>query len=254
MKEPLIKIQMKLNSHLLIIISLFLIPVLILIVPPAHAQHFSSSSYIIDWGNFNITSGRKKSTNYQLTDTVGQNAPGFSEKNGIIVKSGFQYIYDTFTELSFTIDKLNISFGTLTPGIGITDTNLLTVTTPSGHGYQITASENHPLWISPNLYIPNTSCDLGDCTASYSTPWTANDKFGFGFNVTGIGATAYFTDSTYFRPFADLSNNEFPVIIASEDVPVNQRQATVNYRVLISSLQAAGDYQNFITYTLVPKY
>lgn len=220
-----------------------------------HAQHFSSTSYIIDWGNFNMTSGRKNSTNYQLTDTVGQNAPGLSQKiGGLKVKAGFQYIYDTFTELSFTIDKLSIDFGTLTPGIGVTDTNILTVTTPSGHGYQITASENHPLWITPSLSIPNTTCDSNDCTNSFSAQWITNNKYGFGFNVTGIGATSYFTDSTFFRPFADSSNNELPVIIASENVPVKNRQNIVNYRVLISSLQPAGKYQNYITYTLVPKY
>lgn len=218
------------------------------------AQHFSSSSYNIDWGNFNMTSGRKSSTNYQLTDTVGQNAPGLSKKNGIAIQSGFQYIYNTFTQLSFTIDKLNINFGTLTPGIGATDTNVLTVTTPSGHGYQIIASENHPLWINSSLSIPNTQCDLNDCTSSFSTQWISNNKYGFGFNVTGIGATNYFSNSSYFRPFADLSNNESPAIIASENIPVKNRQNIVNYRVLISSLQSAGDYQNYITYTLVPKY
>ncbi|KKQ31472.1 MAG: hypothetical protein US68_C0001G0072 [Candidatus Shapirobacteria bacterium GW2011_GWE1_38_10] len=244
---------MKLKHFLIFLVSGFSFLVSGFIFP-VNAQHFSSSSYIIDWGNFNITSGRKSSTNYQLTDTVGQNAPGISEKNGIKIKSGFQYIYDTFTELSFTIDKLNIDFGSLTPGLGSTDTNLLTVTTPSGHGYQIMASENHPLWINPNLTIPNTSCDSDDCTPTYSSPWTSADKYGFGFNVTGVGASSYFLDSTHFRPFADLSDNQLPVIVASENVPVKERLTTINYRVLISSLQAAGDYQNYITYTLVPKY
>lgn len=225
-----------------------------MIAPPVFAQHFSSSDYNIDWGNFNITSGRKVSTNYQLTDTVGQNAPGKSEKNGIVVKAGFQYIYDTFTELSFTIDKLNINFGTLEPGIGVTDTNILTVTTPSGHGYQLTASENHPLWISPSHFIPDTTCDSGTCTITSSSPWLASDKFGFGFNVTGIGATAYFPDSTYYRPFASIYNNHQPTIIASENKPVKKREAIVNYRVIVSTVQTAGNYQNFITYTLTPKY
>ena len=225
-----------------------------LLISPAFAQHFSSSDYIINWGNFNMTSGQKNSTNYQLTDTVGQNAPGLSEKNGIRVKAGFQYIYDTFTQLSFTIDKLNINFGTLVPGIGVTDTNLLTVTTPSGHGYQITAQENHPLWISPSHYIPNTTCDLGNCTIITSAPWVANDKYGFGFNVTGIGATGYFSGPTYFRPFPSFSDNQAPAIIASENKPVKNREATITYRVIISAFQSAGDYQNYITYTLTPKY
>lgn len=219
-----------------------------------HAQHFTSDSYIIDWGNFNLTSGRKTSVNYRLTDTVGQNAPGFSEGDSLRIKAGFQYIYDTFTELSFTIDKLNIDFGTLVPGIGVTDTNLLTVTTPSGHGYQIMAQQNHPLWINSSNFIPNTTCDTDDCTPTFSTPWTGSTKYGFGYNVVGLGATAYFTDSTYFRPFANFSQNQESVVIASESSPVKDRQATVTYRVLVSPLQSAGNYENYITYTLVPRY
>ncbi len=219
-----------------------------------HSQHFTSDSYIIDWGNFNITSGRKTSVNYRLTDTVGQNAPGLSEGDNLRIKAGFQYIYDTFTQLSFSIDKLNIDFGTLVPGIGVTDTNILTVTTPSGHGYQIMAQENHPLWINSSNFIPNTSCDSGNCTSTFSAPWISSDKYGFGYNVTGIGATAYFPDSTYFRPFADFSLNQDSTIIASENSPVKDRQTIVTYRVLVSPFQAAGNYENYITYTLVPRY
>jgi len=220
-----------------------------------HAQHFTSSSYIIDWGNFNITSGHKTSTTYHLTDTVGQNAPGLSQKTGgLKVKAGFQYIYDTLTQFSFSIDKLNIALGTLTPGVGVTDTNILTITTPSGRGYQITAQENHALWITPNNYIPDTTCDNADCTLSFSTSWIRTDRYGFGFNVTGIGATGYFTDATFFRPFANISNGDSPQIILSENKAVKNRTATVNYKALISNLQAAGEYQNFITYTATPKY
>ena len=67
------------------------------------AQTFDSTSYHIDWGNFNMTSGKKTSTNYQLTDTVGQNAPGKFTSNGYTVKSGFQYIYDSMEKFSFAI-------------------------------------------------------------------------------------------------------------------------------------------------------
>jgi len=222
---------------------------------PVYAQHFSSSSYIIDWGNFNITSGHKNSTTYRLTDTVGQNAPGFSQKiGGLKVKAGFQYIYDTFTEFSFSIDKLNINFGTLTPGVGVTDTNILTITTPSGHGYQITAQENHYLWTTPNNYIPDTSCDNQDCTESLSTEWVTNTSYGFGFNVNGIGATGYFPSPNHYRPFANIATGKTPEIIISENKPVKNRTAIINYKVLISSLQSAGKYENFITYTVTPKY
>lgn len=220
----------------------------------ARAQHFSSSSYIIDWGNFNITSGRKTSTNYQLTDTVGQNAPGRFENSGYLVKSGAQYAYETQNQFSFSIDKLDLNFGTLVAGIAVTDTNILTINTPSGHGYQITAQENHPLWTSPSNFIPNTDCDQHDCTPIHSAPWINSNSYGFGFNATGIGASTYFPDSSYFRPFADISINQDPQIILSENQPVKDRQATINYRLIVSSSQGSGEYQNFITYTAVPLY
>lgn len=226
-------------------------------------QHFESDSYIIDWGNFNITSGRKTSTNYRLTDTVGQNAPGRFTNDGYLVKAGFQYIYDLTSPFSFTISDLSIDFGTLTPNIGTTQTNILTITSPSGHGYQITASENHPLWIDSSSQISDTTCDANDCSETASGLWTSNSTFGFGFNAiginssnvaTGVGTSDYFANSSYFRQFADTSNNEIPQIIMAENSPVKDHRARVSYKVNIDNLQASGSYQNAITFVAVPKY
>jgi hypothetical protein len=52
-----------------------------------------STNYIIDFGNFNMTSGSKSSTSYKVTDTVGQTAPGEYLSTGYKVGAGFQYIY-----------------------------------------------------------------------------------------------------------------------------------------------------------------
>jgi hypothetical protein len=221
-------------------------------------QHFSSSSYIIDWGNFNITSGRKSSTNYSLTDTVGQNAPGQYNSSGYIVKSGFQYIYDTFNKLTFTIDELNINLGSLVAGVDSTATSIITISTPSGHGYQIMAQYNHSLSLLSGTTIPDTSCDSGSCTPSSSSVWNNTSTYGFGYNTiginssqvnTGIGTSNYFTDNTYYRPFSTTGQ-----IAMSENSPVKNRSARVTYKANISALQPAGNYQNSIIYTAVPKY
>ncbi len=238
---------MKINFLLLIACCLFL-------VSPVQAQQFSSPSYLINWGNFNLTSGNKNSASFNLTDTVGQNAPGYSTGGGLAVKSGFQYIYDTFEYLNFTVDKLSIDFGTLTPGIGVTDSNILTVTTPSGRGYQITAHEDHPLWINSQAFIPDTSCDQSDCTPELSTPWTQNDRYGFGFNAQGPASTQYFPSKNDYRPFANLYQNHTPALIASEANPVKNHQTLITYKVMVSPNQSAGDYQTYITYTLTPNY
>jgi hypothetical protein len=221
-------------------------------------QHFTSNTYIIDWGNFNMTSGKKNSTRYSLTDTVGQNAPGPYTNTGYIVKSGFQYIYDTFNQLTFIIDNLNINLGTLVAGVGSTATNTLTISTPSGHGYQIMARYNHPLSLASGTTIPDTACDSGTCTPSSSGIWTSASAYGFGFNVIGInnsnvatnvGTSNYFTDNTYYRPFSNASQT-----VMSEGTPVISHMARASYKANISAVQSAGSYQNSIIFTAVPYY
>ena len=230
---------------------------------PIQAQHFQSDSFVIDWGNFNMTSGSKTSQSYNLTDTVGQNAPGEYSKNGYIVKSGFQYIYDTLGQFTFIIDDLTIDFGTLIPQIGSTASNIITISTPSGRGYQIMASENHPLQINSSLQIPDTLCDSGPCSESSSGPWANNDTYGFGFNAIGIdssgvatniGTSDYFLNDTLWRQFADISSLETPQIIMSENISVKDRSARITYKVNISPVQPAGNYENGINFTAVRKY
>lgn len=242
---------------LILPISYLLFPIL------SFAQHFTSASYIIDWGNFNMTAGKKSSTNYSLTDTVGQNAPGAFTAAGYIVQSGFQYIYNTFNKFSFSVDKLSIGLGTLVAGVGSTDTNVITVTTPSGRGYQILVSENHPLALISGTTIPDTRCDANSCSNTVSGPWISNTAYGFGFNAiginssgvaTGVGTSSIFTNNTYFRSFATISEQEPSQTIMTENKPVKNHSARISYQALISAVQSAGFYQNSIIFTAIPNY
>jgi hypothetical protein len=227
------------------------------------AQHFSSSNYIIDWGNFNMTSGSKTSLHYSLTDNVGQNAPGSYTATGYILKSGFEYIYDTFNQFSFSIDNLAIDLGSLASGVASTATNIITLTTPSGHGYLVMAQESHPLSQSTGITIPDTTCDIGStCTVSVSGVWSGASYYGFGFNAiginssgvaTGIGTSGYFLNNTYYRPFAAVPPGSGQVIM-SEPLPAKNRSARISYKVNVSTSQSAGNYQNAIIFTAVPFY
>lgn len=246
--------------HLSFIVYLFSF-----LVSPVFAQHFSSPSYIIDWGNFNITSGKKSSTHYSLTDTVGQNAPGQFNSSAYIVKSGFQYIYDTYNQFSFTISNLSLNLGSLVPGVASTATTIITISTPSGHGYQIMAGQNHPLSLSDGTTIPDTKCDDNTCTESLSRPWILSTTYGFGLNalgidssgtVTNVGTSQFFSDSTYFRQFTNLSSTppKSPQIIMAEDSPVKNHSARISSKAVVSATQAAGNYQNSLIFTAIPKY
>jgi len=213
-----------------------------------------------------MTSGKKTSTRYQLTDTVGQIAPGKFTNPGFVVKSGFQYIYGTIYPFSFRVDNLSINFGVLVPNVGSTQANIITVSSPAGHGYQIMAQENHPLWVSPSTLIPNTSCDNHDCSESVSALWNTSvgsTAYGFGLNAiginssavaTGVGTSNYFLTSNHYRPFADTSASIPAQIIMSQDIPTKNQSARITYKTYISPQQTEGSYQNSINFTAVPKY
>lgn len=246
---------MKLKIFFFFITFLFLSEICHLKSNISIAQTFISPNFRIDFGNFNMTGGKKTSTTYTLTDTVGQNAPGQYDGTGYTVKAGFQYIYDQNIPFSFEISNLDLNFGNLTPNIGSTVTNTLTINTPTSHGYDILVLANHPLKsIDSNSTIPDTKCDSGTCSESVSAVWINNSTYGFGFNANGDGTSSYFTNSTYFRQFADNSIGETAKILMSESSPVEDHIATITYKVNISPNQAAGTYQNSINYIAIPKY
>jgi hypothetical protein len=254
----MIKVTMTKKIFLLISLFFFLFP------STSLARSFTSDNYEIQWGNFNMTGGKKSSTSFNLTDSVGQNAPGQFDGDGYILKSGFQYAYDQVYEFSFAIDNLDINFASLTPNIGTTQSNIITISTNSANGYQILNSENRPLVnINTSTTIPDTTCDNDDCDQTTSTVWTENDTYGFGFNalginssqaVTGVGTSNYFTDNTYFRQFADKSNSETAQVFMSEDSRVQEHSARITYKITTSPQYSGGTYQNYINFIAIPKY
>lgn len=218
------------------------------------AENFSSTNYQIQFGNLNMTGGNKTSPSFRLTDTVGQNAPGEYDGSTTILKSGFQYIYDIFKNMSFSISTLNIPLGTLVPGTPSTGSNVLTITTPYGKGYDIYALETHSLSTQAGATIPDTICDSGTCSESISGAWTLNTKYGFGFNASGAGSSGIFSGPTQYRQFANLALNESPQIIATENINATARTTTITYKANISGFQRSGNYETAIIYLAIPKY
>ncbi len=221
---------------------------------PLFAQNYSSSNFKIDFGNINLTSGSKTSPSFNLTDTVGQNAPGQFNSSTTLIKSGFQYIYDNFKFFKFSISNLNIAFGSLVPGTPSTATNTLTITTPYGQGYNILALETNALSNQVGNTIPDTKCDSNTCSESTSGAWTSNSIYGFGLNASGAGSSGIFSASSQYRQFANQNLGESPQIIATENSSVTNRQTTITYKINIPATQASGDYQNKVIFIAIPKY
>lgn len=235
-------------------VTLQLLLLIISSSPVVAIDRMESDSYRLKFTNLNMTSGSKESDNFKILDTLGQTAPGEYSSSGYYVKAGFPYI-KTIIDFSFTISDLSIDFGTLTPNTFSTKTNTLTVSAGGAGGYNVLASANHPLKLPASATtIPDTTCDSGSCTEIQAGVWTNTSKYGFGFNMTGDDIASDFTDSTYFRQFADTASTESPQSIMSSVNVGTNRTATVTYQTNIQASQSAGDYSNQITYVAIPTY
>lgn len=221
------------------------------------ADRLESNSYLVTFGNLNVTSGTKNSATYNVTDTVGQvaNGPyGAYGVSGYFVGAGFQYIYQ-IDEFTFQITDVTVELGELNTGSHNTATHNLIINTKGAGGYLVYASEAHPLRHSNGTTtIPNTSCNSGTCTNSSAGIWNNVAIPGFGYNMSGHDIPADFVNSTYFRPFADRSAAETMKVVMSSVNVASNRTATVTYKAGIAGVQAAGDYQTSISYVAVPGF
>ncbi|KKU28137.1 MAG: hypothetical protein UX40_C0003G0084 [Microgenomates group bacterium GW2011_GWF2_46_18] len=160
-----------------------LLGILFLLISPSKAigQNLESDSYRIRMGNFNMTSGTKTSTNYSLTDTVGQTAAEYFSGTGYFVQAGFQYLY-TLYDFSFSVSSLLADLGTATSGTFASVNHTLIVSAP-GQGYSVTALAVTPLTNTQGSTIPDTTCDNTSCTETAAEVWVNTAVFGFGYNV-----------------------------------------------------------------------
>lgn len=216
-------------------------------------ERVESANYRIVFPNFNSGAGIPVSTNFKVNTTMGQTAPGLYSSAGYRLKAGFQYI-SSIIPFSFSISDIQKNFGTLTPDTPSTSTSTITVSAGGAGGYLVKASEDHPMQTFDALStIIDTLCDTS-CDESTAASWTSATKYGFGFNMDGDDVPADFTDTDYFRQFADRSNSESPEVIMSSINVGRSRVATITYKVNIGSVQPAGVYQNVIMFTAIPSY
>ncbi|PWU22792.1 hypothetical protein C5B42_05085 [Candidatus Cerribacteria bacterium 'Amazon FNV 2010 28 9'] len=226
----------------------------LLLAPKARADDMSSSSYRLFFGNFNITSGTKTSASYNVTDTVGQTAPGQYGLANNIVKAGFQYIYplDTF---SFKISPTSINFGSLIIGSFSTASQTMEITSVGAGGYSVTVAEDHPMKFQTNgtITIPDTLCDT-TCSETTAAAWSNTSKYGFGYTMTGDDVVTGFSGGTNFKQFADKSLGESPQVIMTSPHVGTKRHGVLTYKINVSASQQTGNYETAITYNAIPGY
>ena len=109
--------------------------------------------------------------------------------------------------------------------------------------------------------IPDSVGNNSSMTHAVSDEWTTATVKGFGYslhdyNTSGLTpafeydtATGSCTGSFCARQFADNEDSQSPVQIFSASSVADNHHLYVCYRAIISATQAAGEYENYITYT-----
>lgn len=233
---------------------LFLILIILLSASPVLAVHpMNSDSYQIDWPNLNMGAGLPDSGTYNLGVTTGQIAPGLYSSTGYKVRAGFQYIH-SIIPFTFILDKIAVDFGSLTVGTPSTDTIGLEITCGSAGGYSVTVQENNPLTSTAQSTIPDTTCDPGDtCDESDAGIWTLSTTYGFGYNMSGTDVPSEFSGGKY-KQYADISSAETPQAVMNGTNVGTGKTSTMTLKVNISGTQAAGIYENILTFIATPTY
>ena len=156
-----------------------------------------------------------------------------------------------------TTTATSVPFGGMSLNSFKTLAQNLTVSTNASSGYVVTSSENDQLGLggATTPFIPDTTCDGGTCTESTAAEWDTATNNGFGYSLENVDAASiafeYDTSGDTFRSkqFADITGAETPQTIFSSTTVANAENAYVCYRLSVGATQAAGDYENQITYT-----
>jgi len=252
-----VKYKISKRFKILALVLTFEICVLSLAAKAAVAQTMDSTNYKIRMPNLNFSSGSPTSTDYKLGFTAGQTSPGLYSSTGYKVRAGFWYI-KSIIPFSFSVSPTTIDFETLTAGSPTTQTITLTVWAGGAGGYQVTAQENKPLTSGSNNTIADTTCDDGDCDEHTAKTWSEATTYGFGYTMYGNDVPTPFPTAApagnQYKQLTDISLNETPEPVMSSNKVGKNRSATVNLKVNISGTQAAGTYQNVLTFIATPSY
>jgi len=136
----------------------------------------------------------------------------------------------------------------------------LTVSTNAVSGYAVTAIENNAmsnLAVSPT-YIVDTTCDSGTpCTHTASGAWaTPTGNSGMGYTVAVVSGTTPTIAPTApaYQHFPNSAATEAPFQIMSNTTTSDTHVVDVCYKIAVGATQAAGDYENQVTYTATASF
>ncbi len=203
------------------------------------------------------------------------------------VAGGVGSICDGTTTVTTTSNL--VPLGDLLIGTFTHAAQTLSVSTNAVNGYAVTVLENDQLGrnggacsgdtgdsSASDPRTQNTACipdTLGDgavdaptgndMTHTAPAEWSSTDYKGFAYSMDDensvVGMTEAFVYDTSsgncdgtgncYKQFADAENTEVAQTLISSTAPAENHNVYMCYKAVIGSIQAAGDYENFLTYT-----
>ena len=152
----------------------------------------------------------------------------------------------------------SVPFGVLALDTSKVLAQKLTVSTNGAGGCVVTASESGQMsngQVTP-IFIPNTLCDSGSCTYNGAgSAWAtalAHPGFGYAMDIAAGTPTVTPSTNTLYRPFSTIPNPA-QTIMSNASIASGQ-SAYVCYKISVDATQAAGDYENQITYTATASF
>ena len=167
------------------------------------------------------------------------------------------------TTVTGTNAPLAVPFGTLTLNTFKDAAHLLTISTNAVSGYAVTAQENDQLGKDGGTtpLIIDTAGDNSLANETTSDTWdVAAAHPGFGYTLKSVNlATVPFTSTGAnfnVRTFPSIADPDSPLVqtIMSSTGTSDAHTANVCYRVTVTATQAAGDYENQVTYTATASF
>jgi hypothetical protein len=181
-----------------------------------------------------------------------------NESLAVIENQGFFSYQKSADFMTISISPALIDFGQLSASNPVTRNTNISIDY-GNNPYQVYAFEDSPLKSSGNYIIPDTTCDNSDCDDQTPAIWTNTFTYGFGYRCDNL-QQGLICDSGfepgYFKQFADILDKQDQSVIMQDTYPYLKQieETQITYKVNVSGTQQPGNYQNTVTYILVPSF
>lgn len=158
----------------------------------------------------------------------------------------------------FSFSPAIIEYGELSPTDPVIRNAKLTIINKLSPSYSVFVKEDKSLKNIHNIFIPDTSCDNGACSAYIASVWNSTLSYGLGYrcdNTQGNDCdTAFSRGPQYYKQFANNARNipDAPVMLGIRSQA--SKESVITLKVNIPAAQPAGTYTNTITYLALPGY